>query len=364
MAEAWNTIDMFYVDRNTLKSQPLTYGAISGMIDSLGDSGHSAFLTPEMIREQRKLIEGQFNGVGIELRMENGHALIVAPLDGSPAKKAGLRSGEFISGVDGKNLMGLNLIQIGKLLSGTSGTRVRLTIFNPATNSSREVTLTRTTIKVENVRWKILPGTGKAHLRIAAFSEGVTKNLRKALKTIRQQRIRGIILDLRDNPGGLLEEAVGCSSQFIGDGDVLIVKDAAGKINRIPVKPGGKAIHISLVVLVNGGTSSAAEIMAGAIQDAGRAKLVGKKTFGAGTVLRQFDLSDGSALMLAVQEWLTPKGHSIWHSGITPDIEITLSEAISPLLPDKEMVLTQSELQASRDTQLLTAITLLAKEKK
>jgi carboxyl-terminal processing protease len=334
------------------------------MVESLGDIGHSAFLTPDMIREQRKISEGRYKGVGIELRMENGHALIVAPLDGSPAQKAGLHSGEFITGVDGKRLIGLDLIQIIKLISGPSGSRVRLTIFDPAANSSKDVILTRASIIIDNVRWKHLPGTGIAQLRIAGFSKGVTDDLRKDLDEIRLQGIRGIILDLRDDPGGLLVEAVGCTSQFLGGGNVLLEKNAAGKIRPVPVMHGGEATRIPLVVLVNGGTASAAEIMAGAIQDAGRAKLVGNKTFGTGTVLDQFNLSDGSALMLAVEEWLTPKGHSIWHKGITPDFDVNLSDGVRPLLPDEEKDLKQSKLQATRDTQLLTAIRLLSGEKK
>ncbi len=364
MAEAWNTIQKVYVDRSAVKPRILTYGAINGMVESLGDSGHSTFLTPEMIKERQKETDGRYKGVGIELRMEKGHVLIVAPLDGSPAQKAGLRSGEFITGVDGKSLIGFDLIQIVGLISGPAGRSVRLTIFDPAADSSKDVILTRASITIENVRWKHIPGTGIAQLSIAGFSKGVTKDLRKALNKIRTQGIRGIILDLRDDPGGLLEEAVGCTSQFLGEGNILLEKNVAGKIRPVPVLHGGEATKIPLVVLINGGTASAAEIMAGAIQDVGRAKLVGNKTFGTGTVLEQFNLSDGSALMLAVEEWLTPKGHSIWHNGITPDIDVTLSEGSRPLLPDEEKNLTQSKLLANGDTQLLTAIKLFSGEKK
>lgn len=359
MAEAWNTIRKVYVDRSALKPRAITYGAIGGMVDSLGDNGHSTFLTPEMIKEERKVTEGKYKGVGIELRLEKGHALIVAPLDGSPAQKAGLRSGQFITAVDGNNLLGLNLIEIVNLISGPSGTRVRLTIFDPETDSSRDVSLTRASINVENVRWKRLQDTGIAQLRIAGFSNGVTKDIRKALTEIKSQGIRGLILDLRDDPGGMLEEAVGCTSQFLEKGNVLLEKDAEGKIRPVPVRQGGIAVRIPMVVLVNGGTASAAEIMAGAIQDAGRAKLVGKKTFGTGTVLGQFNLSDGSALMLAVDEWLTPKGHSIWHKGITPDLDVSLPQGVLPLIPEEERALTQARLQSSRDAQLMAAIKLL-----
>jgi carboxyl-terminal processing protease len=364
MAEAWNTIQKVYVDRSAFKPRILTYGAIGGMVESLGDSGHSTFLTPDMIKEQRKISEGQYKGVGIELRMENSHVLIVAPLDGSPAQKAGLRSGEYITNVDGKSLIGLDLIQIVGLISGASGTRVRLTIFDPAADSSKDIILTRASIIIKNVRWKNLPGTGIAQLRIAGFSKGVTDDLRNALNEIKVQGVKGIILDLRDDPGGLLVEAVDCTSQFLKGGNVLLEKNAEGKIRPVPVRQGGEAIQIPLVALVNVGTASAAEIMAGAIQDAGRAKLIGNKTFGTGTVLDQFKLSDGSALMLAVEEWLTPRGHSIWHKGITPDFDVSLSAGVSPLLPDAEKDLTKQKLKATRDTQLLTAIKILSNELK
>ncbi|MDD2542256.1 MAG: S41 family peptidase [Desulfuromonadaceae bacterium] len=363
LAEAWNTVQKVYVDRSVLKPRQLIYGAISGMVDSLGDTGHSTFLTPEMIKEQQKVIEGRYKGVGIEIRMENGRTIIVAPLDGSPAQKAGLRSGEVITAVDGKNLIGLNLIQIVKLISGPAGTKVTLTILDPATNSSKDIMLIRASITEENVRWKYLADSGIVQLRIASFSNGVTNDLGEALNKIRQRKTRGIILDLRDDPGGLLEEAVGCTSLFLKEGNVLLEKNAAGKIRPIPVKHERESTQILLVVLVNEGTASAAEIMAGAIQDAGRAKLVGTKTFGTGTVLGQFSLSDGSALMLAVEEWLTPKGRSIWHKGITPDIDVRLPAGIRPLFPTEETKLSQAKLQASGDSQLLTAVKLFSEEK-
>jgi carboxyl-terminal processing protease len=226
-------------------------------------------------------------------------------LDGSPAQKAGLRSGEIITGVNGRSLMGLNIMQVVRLISGPVGTRVTLTVFEPEGGKSREVTLKRAPIAIDNVRWKRLPGDGIVQLRIAGFNKGVTRDLRKALIGLSAHGARGIILDLRDNPGGLLDEAIGSTSQFLRKGNVLLERDSAGKITCVPVKPGGVATRIPMVVLVNGGTSSAAEIMAGALQDAGRAKILGRKTFGTGTVLSQFKLSDGSALLLAVKECFT-----------------------------------------------------------
>jgi len=360
MAEAWNTIKRAYVDRSTLKSRHITHGAISGMVDALGDSGHSTFLTKEMIREEQEFVEGRYQGVGIDLRMEDGHALIVAPLDGSPAQKAGLRPGEIITKVDDKSLIGLDLIRIVKLILGVPGTRVRLVVLDPASSATREVALTRTFVELNNVRWQLLPGTTIAHLRIAGFSSGVSGALRRALRQIRKGKITGLVLDLRDDPGGLLDEATLCASHFLTHGNVLLEKNAAGEITPVPVLPEPEATQLPLVVLVNEGTVSAAEIVAGAIKDAGRGKLVGRKTFGAGTVLEQFDLSDGSALMLAVEEWLTPKGQSIWHKGVAPDFEVALPERVRPLFPQDEAGMTPSGLRSSRDRQLLKALELLS----
>lgn len=360
VAEAWNTIHKVYVDRSAVKNRAMTYGAISGMVDALGDTGHSTFLTPDMIKEEKKFTQGHYKGVGIEITMQNGHVVIVTTLDGSPARKAGLRSGKLITMVDGREIAGMPLMQVVNLISGLEGTQVRLTVLDPATGKSRVITLTRAAIKVRNVRWSRLPGLGIAHLRIAGFSEGVTRDLRKALEELKRQGIGKIVLDLRDNPGGVLVEAVGCTSQFLKTGNVLLIKDAAGHVAPIPVISGGEGTGIPLAVLVNGGTASGAEIMAGAIKDYQRGELLGTKTFGTGTVLGTFNLSDGSAMLLAVEEWLTPAGHTIWHKGISPDVTLDLAQGVSPLFPDEEKGLTVSELLASKDAQLLNAIRLLS----
>jgi carboxyl-terminal processing protease len=359
MAEAWNTIHRVYVDRSAVKAKKLTYGAIGGMVDALGDTGHSTFLTPQMVQEEQEFTKGRYKGIGAEVKMKDGHVIIVAPLDGSPAQKAGLRPGEIILKVDGRGTAGLSLLQVVKRISGPPGTRVALTLLNPKTNSTRQVTLTRASITVDNVRWGLIPGTEIAQVRIAGFSEGVTKDLRNVLKKIKRQRLKGIVLDLRDDPGGLLDEAIDTASQFLQKGNVLLEKDAKGKITKFPVKSGGVAPRIPMVVLVNGGTASAAEIVAGALKDADRAPLVGEKTFGTGTVLREFPLTDGSALMLAVEEWLTPKGHTIWHQGIVPDRTVSLPEKVTPLFPREEKGMGPNQLQARGDRQLSAAVTLL-----
>jgi carboxyl-terminal processing protease len=363
MAEAWNTIQRVYVDRNAIKPQLMTYGAIGGMVDALGDTGHSRFLTPEMLKQERNLARGRFEGIGAEVQMKNGQLVIVAPLDGSPSQKAGLKPGDIILKVDDQDVSGLPLDQAVDRILGPAGTRVKLTILNLKTTTTKDVTLTRASVTVQNITWHLLPGTKTAHLRISTFSKGVTDNLRKALLTVEKEGSTGLILDLRNNPGGLYDEAVSAASQFLSSGIVLLEKNALGKIKPVPVRPGGAATSLPLVVLINGGTSSGAEIVAGALQDAHRAKLIGEKTFGTGTVLETFSLSDGSALMLAIEEWLTPAGQVIWHHGILPDVVIPLPPEATPLIPTNEKGLTAEELRNTKDVQLLRALDLLLHEK-
>ncbi len=363
MAEAWNTIQRVYVDRSSVKPKEMTYGAISGMVDSLGDTGHSRFLTPEMLKQERNLTRGELEGIGAEVQKKNGQIVIVAPIDGSPAQKAKLKPGDIIQKVDGKEVSGLPLDQAVDLILGPAGSRVMLTVLDPRTKQIREVTIIRARVTIHNVTWARLPGTTVAHLRLATFSKGVTQELRASLSDIQKEKLTGLILDLRNNPGGLYDEAVATASQFLRGGNVLLEKNALEKIRPVPVQPGGVATDIPMVVLINGGTSSGAEIVAGALQDGHRAKLVGEKTFGTGTVLQTFSLSDGSALMLAIEEWLTPDGHVIWHNGITPDVVVSLPPEATPLSPLTERELKAEKLRESGDVQLLRALDLLRQEK-
>jgi carboxyl-terminal processing protease len=362
IAEAWNAINAHYVDRAAIEPKPLTHGAISGMVDALGDTGHSTFLSAEMIKEEEKFTAGEYKGVGAEVRMKEGHVVIVAPLDGSPAQKAGLQPGQNILKVDGQDITGLSLLEVVKRIAGPAGTKVTLTILSPATGSIQDVTLERAVITVDNVSWHRLPGAEVVHLRIAGFSQGVSKDLKKALETIRQEDLQGIVLDLRNNPGGLFTEAVSVASQFLSEGNVLLEKDSKGRVTAVPVEKGGVALRIPMVALVNSGTASAAEIVAGALQDHERALVVGAKTFGTGTVLEKFPLSDGSALLLAVDEWLTPDGHTIWHKGITPNVAVTLPEGATLLLPVEERGMTPEQLRESKDSQLLEALALVTRK--
>jgi carboxyl-terminal processing protease len=361
MNEAWDLIQSHFVDRQALKSQELTYGAISGMVNALGDTGHTTFLTPEMVKQERSFTQGSFEGIGAEVEMKDGHVIIAAPIDNSPAQKAGIHPGDIILKVDGQDMTGLALDQVVSKVLGPAGSQVTLTLQDPNTGKTRDLTLTRARITLASVTWRLLPGTTVAHVRITSFSEHVSSDLQTALAAAQKAGASAIVLDLRNNPGGLLDQSVGVASQFLKQGNVLQEKDAQGKIETVKVLANVPKTDLPVVVLTNVGTASAAEIVAGALQDTHRAAIVGEKTFGTGTVLNEFPLSDGSAIMIAVQEWLTPNGRTIWHEGILPDQVVVLPPSVNPLLPGGEQGLTPEQLRASGDVQLLAALDMLTK---
>lgn len=360
MGEAWEVIQRNYVDRSALDPRDLTYGAISGMVMALGDTGHTTFLSPEMVVEQRNLTQGEFEGIGAYLEVKDGQPTVVAPIDGSPAKEAGVLPGDIIVSVDGEDVLGLAIHEVVERVTGPAGTEVTITFMNPESGELRTLTITRARIEIENVTWQMLPETEIAQVRITAFSEGVSEDLDRALDAVQEAGAESIILDLRSNPGGLLSEAIGVASRFLAEGNVMLMRDAEGETISLEVERGkATAPDIPMVVLINGGSASAAEIVSGALKDAGRAVLVGETTFGTGTVLNQFPLSDGSALLLATQEWLTPAGETFWHVGIDPNVEVALPDGAIPLIPAAGESLTAGELQETEDAQLLKAIELL-----
>lgn len=359
--EAWNIIQKNYVDRSAIKQTQLTYAAIGGMVAALGDTGHSRFLSPDMLKAEQSFTQGEFSGIGAVVEMKNGRVTIVSPIDNSPAQQAGLRSGDVIMKVDGQSVEGLTLNDVVDRILGPAGTHLTVTIMHPGSSTSQDYNLIRAKITINSVTWQWVPGTRIAHVRIAAFSSGVTGDLRKALMDLQSLGVTGIILDLRNNPGGLLEESIGVTSQFLEGGLVMQEKNASGKIDTVPVEPGGVASLVPLVILVNHGTASASEIVTGALQDAGRARVIGETTFGTGTVLNVFHLSDGSALLLATQEWLTPKGRVIWHQGLNPDINVNMDPTIEPLTPESERQMTLDQWKTTSDIQLLKAIQTISK---
>lgn len=359
MAETWNVIQENYVRSATTEPREITYGALQGMVDALGDEGHSRFLTPDELRTHLNSVRGELEGIGVEVQVQDGRVVIVTPIDGSPAERAGLRPGDVIVAVDGEQVAGMDIEEVVARVTGPAGTTVRLTILGDDTGETREVTITRARIALESLTWQPIAGTDVALVRLASFSAGVSDDLAEALAAIQEQGLQGVVLDLRNNPGGLLSEAVGTVSQFLAAGNALLVRDASGETQPVPVEGEGAALDLPLAILINQGTASAAEIVAGALQDAQRATVVGQTTFGTGTVLLQFPLSDGSAVLMATEEWLTPAGRVIWKEGLEPDVAVALPDDALPLVPGGEEPITPGELRSSRDAQLHTALELL-----
>ncbi len=354
--EAWDLVKRHYVDQDAVDDTGLTYGAIRGMLDSLGDEGHTRFLSPAELRAEEEALAGRFEGIGAHLTMRDGRPTILAPIPGSPAQQAGLRAGDVIVAVDGKEVADLRVDEIARLVRGPAGTQVTVSVIHPGDTTISDVTVVRAKIDVPNVSWTMVPGTSVAHVLLSQFAERATQDLAKALAEARERGATAVILDLRNNPGGLRDEAIGVASQFLAAGNVLVEVDAQGERTEYPVRPAGAAPTIPLVVLVNEGTASSAEITAGALQDHQRAKVVGVPTAGTGTVLSIFNLSDGSAVFLGTRAWLTPNGREIWHRGVTPDVTVALPPGALPVLPLEEGRLTPEQLRDRQDVQLLRAL--------
>jgi carboxyl-terminal processing protease len=358
--ETWHLVSQRYVDREAVQSQRMARGAIRGLLASLGDVGHTTYLTPEDRKQFEESLKGELSGIGAVLTLRKGRPVIMQTVPNSPARAAGLRPGDVLQQVNGEDVTHQSLEQIVRTVRGPAGTTVRLRVVRTGESRPLDVEVTRAKVEVPSVSWHLLPGEPKlAHVALRSFNTQADQQLRAALEQVRKEGARGIVLDLRGDPGGLKEQAVTISSEFLAEGDVLIEVDAKGNRKTTAVKPGGVATDVPLVVLIDEGTASSAEILAGALQDHGRAPLVGMKTFGAGTVLLPFPLGDGSEVLLAVEKWLTPKGHEIWHQGISPDVEVALPEGAEVLLPDAEDDLTAETLAASQDKQLLKGLELL-----
>jgi len=357
--QVWDLAQQHFIDRDALDSTRLTYGAVNGLIAALGDEGHTRFLTPEEVERQRTDISGSFFGIGARVGVEDGLPVIVAPINGSPAEAAGLKSGDIIIEVDGQDVTAFPLNDVVDLIRGEEGSEVMLTIFRPDSNESLEISIIRGEIKIEAATWSMVPGTDVAVLRLSQFSANLNDDVIEAVEAAEAAGAKSLILDIRNNPGGLLDQAISVTSQFLKDGDVLLQEDAQGNRESFPVKPDGVAIDIPIVVLINRGSASSAEIFAGAIQDHERGQVIGETTFGTGTVLRPFDLEDGSALLLGTSQWLTPAGRLIRKHGIEPDIEVDLPAGADLLSPFDLETLTVPELLDSEDGQMLKALEVL-----
>jgi carboxyl-terminal processing protease len=360
--ETWDLVEKHYVDRSKVEPKRMTRGAIDGMLVSLGDVGHTAFMSPDDFQELESGLKGKMVGIGARIIMRKRQPVFLHTLAGSPARAAGLRSGDVLLEVDGKSVAGLPLESIIEKVHGKAGTSVHLRINREGSPEPIDLELVRAEVDIPEITWALLPGVPVAHVAIQTFGQKAHALLKTALEQAREQGAKALVLDVRGNGGGLKDQAVAVTSEFLLSGNVFVEQDAHGKRTALPVTGGGTATDVPLCVLIDGGSASSAEIFAGAIQDHRRGKLVGMRTFGTGTVLEAFRLHDGSAVLLAVAEWLTPNGRRIWHKGIQPDVEVSLPEGALILLPETETELTPASLEKSEDKQLLRALEVLKAE--
>jgi carboxyl-terminal processing protease len=318
--EAWGLVNRDFYNRSAVDSQNMTYGAIKGMVESLGDP-HTAFNTPR----ERELVDaslrGTFDGVGVQIDHRDGRLQVIAPIEGSPAERAGIRPGDVITQVDGQDFKGRKLDDIILLIRGPRGTTVTLTIVRAGEPEPLVVPIERAEIKVETIRSQML-GDGLAYVRVTTFSASSGSDAAAAVKSLAQQQPRGFVLDLRSNPGGHLNAAVDLASQFLGDGVVLYQQATNGQRHEYRVKAGGQATNLPVAVLIDRGSASASEIVAAALRDNGRAVLVGEKTYGKGSVQTVHRLSDASGLRVTSAIWLTPNGRPLEHQGLEPDLTV------------------------------------------
>ncbi|HJT75767.1 MAG TPA: S41 family peptidase [Gemmataceae bacterium] len=355
--EAWHLVQEYYVDQSAVNPQHMTDGAIEGMLDSLGDRGHTTYLTKDEFHQMETSLQGQMEGIGARMTMHDHLPTVAGILPNSPAQRAGLRAGDVFMEVDGKDVRDLSLERLVALVRGPAGTKVHIKLLRD--NKPVDVDITRAKVEVPSVTWHLLPGTKVAHVALQEFGKSAHDQMVAALEGAAQAGARGLLVDVRGNPGGLKEQAVAVTSLFLEDGVVFIEQDGKGNRKPVPVQPQKERTALPLVVLIDGGTASSAEIFSGAIQDHKRGELVGTKTYGTGTVLMPFELKDGSAVLLAVSEWLTPDGRRIWHEGIKPDVEVSLPVGARILLPEAEGDLTAAQLAKSEDKQLLKGLDVL-----
>jgi carboxyl-terminal processing protease len=326
------------------KSKDLVNGAIKGMLETLDP--HSSFMPPSMFKEMQEETKGRFEGLGIEITLREGVLTVVSPIEDTPAFKAGILAGDQILKIDGESTKNFTLMDSVKRLRGPRGTKVTITIMREGFTKPKEFTLVRDVIPVRSVRHELLE-KNYGYIRLSQFQEKTDGEFEKAVKALEEESkgsLKGLVLDLRNNPGGLLDQAVKISDRFIDSGLIVSVEGRKEDQKlKFYAHPDGSLARYPLVVLVNGGSASGAEIVAGAIQDHGRGILVGTQTFGKGSVQTIIPLKDGSGLRLTTARYYTPNGRSIQAKGIVPDI------VVKPSKPEEEKEVVTPKLPAEKD---------------
>jgi len=370
-ADLYEELDLFakalhFVRENYVVSpddQELLYGAIQGMLQSLDP--HSVFLPPEIYKELQLDTTGRFGGVGIEVTIRDGLLTVITPIEGTPASRAGLRSGDRILRINGKSTRHMTLGDAVKLMRGKRGSKVNLRLARNGRGQPFNVALRREIIRIKSVRGVEELGDGLAYIRISAFQEDTAKSLERALRDLEKKPdgLHGLILDMRNNPGGLLTEAIEVSDKFLGKGTIVSTKSRGAPKQKRIARQDGTHPDFPIIILVNGGSASAAEIVAGALQDNKRATVLGTTTFGKGSVQTVFEMGDGAALKLTVARYFTPSGRSIQDHGIKPDIIVKaiIKEEVIELEESKGEAKESFSIEVEEDTQKQAAIELLRK---
>ena len=323
--EAWNFIHNQYVDQ-PVDDTLLMQGAIRGMMDAVGDD-YTYYMDPKVFEQETTSLSGEFEGIGAFVDTRGDFLTIVSPIEGSPAEAAGLRPDDMIIAVDGKDMTGITPEEVRQYVLGPAGTTVVLTIQREGESEPLEFSIVRAKITVPSVTGEILDN-GIAYIDINSFSDNTTDQLRAKLDELLAQNPKGIILDLRFNPGGYLYTSIEVTSEFINDGVVVIEQFGDGSRDTFNALGNGKATDLPMVVLINEGSASASEIVAGALQDYGRAQLVGVQSFGKGSVQTWIQLSNNQgAAKATIAKWLTPNERAIQNVGLTPDFVVEMTDA-------------------------------------
>ena len=327
-------IQKHYVEE--VKTKDLVYGAIRGMLATLDP--HSAFMPPDVYKEVQVETKGEFGGVGIQIGIKDNRLTVIAPIDGTPAERAGIKAGDYIIKVNEESTKDMTLVDAVQKMRGPKGTKVTLTIQREGAAEPMDFVLTREIIKIESVRSKMLDGN-IGYIRVTQFQDQTAKDVSTALRKLREQKMQSLILDLRNNPGGLLTSAVEVSEQFVGPNRLIVyIKTREGrKDDYVSHNKEQQPDDYPIIVLVNEGSASASEIVAGALQDWGRAVVVGVQTFGKGSVQTILPLGDGSGLRLTTAKYYTPKGRSIHGVGINPDIVVKGKQTVTPPIRERDL---------------------------
>ena len=341
----WDIIKDRYVKKDKLEDKEMFYGAVQGLVASLGDP-YSIYLPPKAAEEFNHDLSGELNGIGAEIGIRNSELVVIAPLPDTPAAKAGLLPGDKILSINGESSTGLDINTAVNKIRGPAKTFVALTISR--NGQIRDLAIVRAKINVPSVTYVLKPGN-IAYVRVLQFNESTMKDFSRYIEKIKQQKVKGVVLDLRNNPGGYLETAVDFASEWIPVGAIVSEKDVQGETNIHTTRGEHRLEGIKTIVLVNKGSASASEIVAGALQDHGKATIMGEKTFGKGSVQDYREFVDGSALKLTVAEWCTPGEKNINENGITPDVVFKQDY-------DKE--------KPGQDTMLQKALTMFTVKKK